>query len=168
MGTQKRIIHSITDDQIWETINDEVALYLESYLMLRKFNRNEFSDIPTKDILRNALIESKAIHARNLCEIFLNESQNQDISLKNIVTPTWWSQNRSLIEILKGIYNPSNVDSSPKNILDKFLFHPTLNRAFRYDLRHPLQPLHKPIVKIIVALPNEKIPFKNNDPFLMS
>ena len=121
MGKGKLILNNITDQEKWATINYEVNLYLSLY---QEMDRTILTDadlqIRRTPIIRRALLESKGIHVRNLCEIFTRLKSSGDIVLVDLVSASWFDKYQALITNLINIYNPLGVDSSPKNILDKF------------------------------------------------
>lgn len=161
MRNHKLIVENITDQEKWATINYEVDVYLSLYQEMGKTILTDADfEIKSNKIISRALFESKCIHVRNLCEIFTGTNSADCIVLNDLVSDNWLKKNKAIITKLIDTYNPTGVINSPKKLLDKFLFHPTLNRRFQYNLTESINKTNPPIHAVINCLPDAHIPCK--------
>ena len=92
-------------------------------------------------LIQNAITESRVLHARQLCEIFIpaGDSRNDDICLGHLV-PGWdiessvkYGRLRDLVQDLKRKYGYSRKPNSPCWVFNKKMAHATLERTDDYD-----------------------------------
>jgi hypothetical protein len=158
----KLIFPAISETDQWMRIDDEVDLYFRNYSEFG-FLRHDIKSLnkEAQNLILRSLLESRCIHARNLCEIFTLEiNWGTDITIAKL-DKSWADDNQELICNLRHAYNPAGSDLNPKAMLDKFLFHPTLNRKFVLDFEVPLKHIHIPLTSIISALPPDKAPSRS-------
>src|SRR6202034_3750696 len=99
----------------------------------------------------NALTESRVLHARQLCDIFLSRGERDDVKLANLVAEHM--QSRTLAELLKDLrekYGNRTKVGSPCWVFNKKMFHPTVERTDMHDYSPALK-IVEPILKKIVA-----------------
>ncbi len=101
-------------------------------------------DPQSLDLVQNALTESRVLHARQLCEIFLDLGGDVDnVRLEHLVSD--WpnrSECQHLIELrdeLKRLYGRRDETDTPRWIFNKMMAHPTLERTDHYDYGKALE-----------------------------
>lgn len=102
---------------------------------------------------RNALTESRVLHARQLCEIFLGRPpvRTDDIRLDHLVHD--WNNSgrlRELVDRLSEKYGHGSVPDSPCWIFNKKMAHATFERSDNYNYETALAAVC-PALKEIVA-----------------
>src|SRR5258708_4262451 len=81
-------------------------------------------------VVNNALTESRVLHVRQLCEIFLSRSTEDDnVRLVNLVSESDQSPHlKKLVAALDETYGKSRKEGSPCWVFNKMLLHPTTER----------------------------------------
>jgi hypothetical protein len=135
----------------WDVINYEIEMYLKTHERLKE------SRVTEDRILRNAVVESLVVHARNLCTIFTSESsfKDVDILLDKITDLKPDSHREQLIEDLKTAYGKVTARGkrfTPKIQFDKGALHVDTSRGKSYDYSGEIAAIHDLIVKIIETL----------------
>jgi hypothetical protein len=109
-------------------------------------------------ILQNAVVESRVLHARNLCDIFLSRTNRRDdITLKALLGGIPASLQRK-IDKLKAAYGEAGDPSSMCWTFNKMLVHSTTHRGSSYDYSSHLQalePLIREVVEDVTILANQ-------------
>jgi hypothetical protein len=110
------------------------------------------SEYPSPRAILNAVTESKVLHARQLCEIFLSRSTEADnVKLEHLIPAVDQSERlKELIAQLDREYGNRKIDGSPCRVFNKMLLHPTTGRTDGYDYDSALNRV-RPILKEIVA-----------------
>lgn len=101
--------------------------------------------------IKNAITESMVLHVRQLCEIFLSSSkENDNIKLEDIVPKHPQSEPLiTLIAELRSTYGSRRKEESPCWVFNKMLVHPTTERLDRYNYEPALNCV-RPILKKII------------------
>jgi hypothetical protein len=102
-------------------------------------------------VVNNALTEGRVLHARQLCEIFLSRStENDNVRLIHLVSESDQSQQlKKLVAELDEKYGNRRTEGSPCWVFNKMLIHPTTERSDGDDYQSALDAV-KPILKLIV------------------
>jgi hypothetical protein len=92
-------------------------------------------------LVQNAITESRVLHTRQLCDIFIPDRSNRsdDVSLGHLI-PGWEASNNAkceklkrLVQHLKQQYGDSRMVYSPCWVFNKKMAHATLERTDNYD-----------------------------------
>jgi hypothetical protein len=109
------------------------------------------ADGPSDWAKGNALTESRVLHARQLCDIFLGRGEQDEVRLASLLANH--PQSRALRELvgeLRTKYGNRNMSGSPCWVFNKKMFHPTVERTDSHDYAPALR-IVEPILKKIVA-----------------
>lgn len=111
-----------------------------------------FEERPSDGVISKALDESRVLHARQLCEIFLSiGNQPDNIKLADLVPGSDQSDRlKELITKLKYRYESIREEKSPRRVFHKMLLHPTTERLDGFDYKPALDSV-RPLLKLIVA-----------------
>lgn len=106
--------------------------------------------------LKNAAAESRLLHLRNLCEVFLEWGREADDIKMSSLFSDWATGSRyfevkTTIDKLRSIYGKRDVSSSPRWHINKRLAHSTTHRAAadRYDYTPHLRDLVPTLLEVI-------------------
>ncbi len=142
-GTPGRVPAPRVTASAWDTVSYEVRM------------RKNLSQTPVLlPTLTNALTESRVLHARQQCDVFLSKGREKDdIKLEHLV-PDWQSaancaQLRELINDLKQKYGSRKNDDSPCWVFNVIMAHPTLYRGHGYNYGPALQMVEPVLAKIV-------------------
>jgi len=133
-------------------IEYEAGMLLEAEAALGDI---EGVDSPRKLILRNAVVESALLHARNLCSIFLSGGYTDDIKLRQLLAsyrlnPAEQGAVDAAVSRLDAAYG--NGDGLTRSIINKMAMHPSHRRSDRGVYDEVLRKLLVPIREIISVL----------------
>ncbi len=107
---------------------------------------------PSYGVVSKALDESRVLHARQLCEIFLSIGNYPDnVTLADLVPEN--DQSALLKELetkLRDKYGSMNTKDSPRWVFHKMLLHPTDERLDGFNYKPALDTV-RPLLKLIVA-----------------
>lgn len=131
-----------TPNAPWVVFEYEVDQFTSMLALLQSGNQ-EYAAFSKP--VQNAVVESALLHMRQLADIFLSRSPElDDIKLKDLV-----SDEPTHLDELRKVYGSRNVASSPCQILNKRLAHPTTFRSDDYDYSDLLNKLTPLLVDII-------------------
>jgi hypothetical protein len=111
-------------------------------------------------LIQNAITESRVLHARQLCEIFIPawDPKPDDICLGHLV-PGWNDEHtarfkrlRDLVEDLKRKFGRSGRRNSPCWVFNKKMAHATLERTDDYDYKPALSMIDSALRPIIAEI----------------
>jgi hypothetical protein len=104
--------------------------------------------------IANALTESRILHARQQCDVFLSKgSDKDDIQLEHLV-PGWRSaancaRLRLLIDDLTAKYGTRHIIDSPCWEFNKKMAHPTLGRGYDYNYARALNTVEPVLTEVV-------------------
>jgi len=104
--------------------------------------------------MKNARTESIVLHTRQLCELFLSLSREDDnAKLADLVEDNQQSSElKRLIEELREKYGKRDDEDSPRRIFNKMLLHPTKLRVNGYNYQPELDKLRPLLVAIMAEI----------------
>ncbi len=128
------------DQQQWETIAYEIKMFSRMLEILSD------PDWLTEVALKNAIVEDAVLHARSLCEVFLDPgTRKDDIKLAELIRePANYVELSAAIAKLRKVYSPSYRDMFNKNVM-----HPTKLRGDGRDYSEPLKELAPAIGEVV-------------------
>ncbi len=108
---------------------------------------------PSDEFVSKVLDESRVLHARQLCEIFLSTGSNypDNVTLADLVPES--EQSALLKELerkLRNEYGTIDKENSPRWVFNKMLLHPTDERLDGFNYKPALDTV-RPLLKLIVA-----------------
>jgi hypothetical protein len=152
----KRQVRPMEKDRAWETIEYEVKMFHAAYECLIN---PVFTQVPRA--WANAIEEDAVLHARILCEIFLDlGTEDNNIKLSELLSPGWSMEVEKIKQELCKQYGNGKTKGSPRWTFNNMMAHPTFDRDRRYDYIPELKDLAPFIWKLIRKIESlRKIPF---------
>jgi hypothetical protein len=133
-------------DQRWMVIEYEVQMFRSDTL------KKEQSSLA----LQNAAVESRLLHTRNLCEIFIELAKEEDDIVLSAMFDDWstnsrYDQLKHFVSEIAAIYGKAKDEGSPRWAINKRLAHSTTHRAAGrgYDYAPHLKELEPKLLEII-------------------
>ncbi len=115
-------------------------------------------------IVKNALTESRVLHARNLCDILLsrkNSSDNDDVRLKDLLPGFRSNHTKQLNKAYHGTDDEANEERPPW-IFNKMLAHPTTQRYEGWNYESALNRIAPHITKLLDEIAAARTPTTSN------
>jgi hypothetical protein len=142
----------------WIVLNYEIEVFSETSQILRQGLALSAADnLVTRGYvfgnLKNAVVESKLLHMRQLCEIFLSKGQEKDDIRLSDLFPDWDGEpeRKNLTDRLRSWYGRRSCEGTPCWTFNKMLAHPTLQRGPCYSYE-PVLANFEPIVRQMIIL----------------
>jgi hypothetical protein len=137
------------EDERWVVIEYEVQMFRSDTLIRQQSSL----------ALQNAAVESRLLHTRNLCEVFLELAKEQDDIVLSKMFADWtmnprYDQLKHLVGELSAIYGKSKDEGSPRWVINKRLAHSTTHRAAKngYEYAPHLEKLIPKLHEVINQL----------------
>jgi hypothetical protein len=117
---------------VW-SITSNPGVAVEPQLLIFQYEINmyhftrEFLQGTCEERLRNAVVESRVLHARNLCNLFCGFGEQGDIWLSDILDPVK-PPFPTLIKALKTVYDARGRKINPRQSFNKLVAHMTRDR----------------------------------------
>jgi hypothetical protein len=153
----KRRVRGRVEKRAWETIEYEVKMFHAAYELL--INPG-VTQVPRA--WANAIEEAAVLHARILCEVFLDlGTEDNNIKLSDLLSPGWSAEVEKIKQELCKQYGDGKTEGSPRWAFNKMMAHPTFDRDRKYDYIPKLKALAPFIWKLIRKIESlRKIPFE--------